>query len=120
MDGQIGREKFFSFFVAKDVPIFFIQQKKVHNSGTLGPVIVSLLEGWPHFRGEFVLKSMLWDFSKWPEYRGGNISGVRFHCTCMYLFYSYQHSHHRSINWNYCVLDEGHVIKNTKTKVILK
>lgn len=22
-----------------------------------------------------------------------------------------------SINWNYCVLDEGHVIKNGKTKV---
>ncbi len=35
-----------------------------------------ILEGWPHFRGEFVLKSMLWDFSKWPEYRGGHISGV--------------------------------------------
>ncbi len=34
-----------------------------HYSGTpldwppLGPVKVSLLEGWPHFRGEFVLKS---------------------------------------------------------------
>ncbi len=37
------------------------------------PVKVSLLEGWPHFRGEFVLKSMLWDFAKWPEYRGGHI-----------------------------------------------
>ncbi len=36
----------------------------------LGLVKVSLLEG------EFVLKSMLWDFSKWPEYRGGHISGV--------------------------------------------
>ncbi len=36
----------------------------------------TLLEGWPHFRGEFVLKSMLWDLSKWPEYRGGHISGV--------------------------------------------
>ncbi len=36
---------------------------------------VSLLEGWPHFRGEFVLKSMLWDFSKWPECRGSHISG---------------------------------------------
>ncbi len=53
---------------------------KWHYSGTplnrppLGPVKVSLLEGWPHFRGEFVLKSML--FSKWPEYRGGHISGV--------------------------------------------
>ena len=23
----------------------------------------------------------------------------------------------RSINWNYCILDEGHIIKNTKTKV---
>ena len=23
----------------------------------------------------------------------------------------------RSITWNYCVLDEGHIIKNTKTKV---
>lgn len=23
----------------------------------------------------------------------------------------------RGIDWNYCVLDEGHVIKNTKTKV---
>ncbi len=46
------------------------------NRPPLGPVKVSLLEGWPHFRGEFVLKSMLWDFSKWPEYRGGHISGV--------------------------------------------
>ncbi len=50
------------------------------NSGTplnrppLGPVKVSLFEGCPHFRGEFVLISMLWDFSKWPEYRGGHIS----------------------------------------------
>ncbi len=34
------------------------------NRPPLGPVKVSLLEGWPHFRGEFVLKSMLWDFSK--------------------------------------------------------
>ncbi len=42
----------------------------------LGPVKVSLLEGWPHFRGEFVLKSMLWDLWKWPEYEGGHISGV--------------------------------------------
>ena len=24
---------------------------------------------------------------------------------------------YRSINWNYCILDEGHIIKNTKTKV---
>ena len=31
----------------------------------LGPVKVSLLEGWPHFRGEFAIKSMLWDISKW-------------------------------------------------------
>ncbi|XP_064406197.1 TATA-binding protein-associated factor 172-like [Halichondria panicea] len=23
----------------------------------------------------------------------------------------------RSVNWNYCVLDEGHIIKNTKTKI---
>lgn len=23
----------------------------------------------------------------------------------------------RTIDWNYCILDEGHVIKNTKTKV---
>ncbi len=37
---------------------------------------MSLLEGWPHFRGEFVLKSMLQDFSKWPEYRVGHVSGV--------------------------------------------
>ncbi len=33
------------------------------NRPPLGPVKVSLLEGWPHFRGEFVLKSILWDFS---------------------------------------------------------
>ena len=24
---------------------------------------------------------------------------------------------YRSVNWNYCILDEGHIIKNTKTKV---
>ncbi len=46
------------------------------NQPPLGPLKVSSLEGWPHFRGEFVLKSMLWDFSKWPEYRGGHNSGV--------------------------------------------
>ncbi len=46
------------------------------NWPPLGPVKVSLLEGWPHFRGEFVLKSMPWDFSKWPEYGGGHSSGV--------------------------------------------
>ncbi len=23
----------------------------------------------------------------------------------------------RTIHWNYCVLDEGHIIKNTKTQV---
>ncbi len=46
------------------------------NPSKPSPLKVSLLEGWPHFRGEFVLESMLWDFSKWPEYRGGHISGV--------------------------------------------
>ncbi len=40
------------------------------NPSPLRPVKVSLLEGWPRFMGEFVLESMLWDFSKWPEYRG--------------------------------------------------
>lgn len=24
----------------------------------------------------------------------------------------------RSIKWNYCILDEGHIIKNGKTKVV--
>ncbi len=49
----------------------------VGNNTSYGFTIkVSISEGWPHFRGEFVLKSMLWDFSKWPEYRGGHISGV--------------------------------------------
>ncbi len=46
------------------------------NWSPLGPMKVSLLEGWPHFRGEFVLKNMFLDFSKWPEYRGGHISWV--------------------------------------------
>ncbi len=41
------------------------------NRPPLGPVKLSLLEGWPQFRGEFVLKSMLWGFSK----RCGHISG---------------------------------------------
>ncbi len=43
----------------------------------LGPVKVSWLEEWPHFRGEFALGSILWDILKWPEYRGGLISGVQ-------------------------------------------
>ena len=25
--------------------------------------------------------------------------------------------HHSSVIWNYCILDEGHIIKNTRTKV---
>ena len=61
------------------------------NRPPLGPVKVSLLEGWPHFRGEFVLKSMLWDFSKWPEYRGYHISGVLIRGVPLY-FYSVLHS----------------------------
>ncbi len=36
-------------------------------------------------RGEFVLKSMLWDFSKWPETRGGYISGVLIRGVPMYV-----------------------------------
>ena len=47
----------------------------------LGPIKVSWLERWPHFRGKLLLnlyyKSLFWDFSKWPEYRGGHISGVQ-------------------------------------------
>ncbi len=46
----------------------------------LGPV----KEGWPHL-GEFVLKRMLWDFSKWPEYRGGHVSGVLIRGVPLYL-----------------------------------
>ncbi len=52
---------------------------------TLGTSEVSLLEEWPHFRGEFVLKSMLWDFLEWPEYRGGHISGVLVRGVPMYV-----------------------------------
>ncbi len=62
-----------------------IQWEPLLNRPLLGPVKVSLLEGWPHFRGEFVLKSMLWDFSKWPEYRGGHISGVLIRGVPLYL-----------------------------------
>ncbi len=58
------------------VGIYYIYSGIPLNRPPLGPVKVSLLEGWPHFRSEFVLKSMLWDFSKWPEYRGDHISGV--------------------------------------------
>ncbi len=43
----------------------------------LGPVKVSWLQEWPHFRGEFALRSILWDILKWPHYRGGLISGVQ-------------------------------------------
>ncbi len=57
------------------------------NRPPLGPVKVSLLEGWPHFRGDFVLKSMLWDFSKWPEYRGGHISGVLIRGVPLYNYF---------------------------------
>ncbi len=43
------------------------------NRPPLGPVKVSLLEGWPHLRGEFVLKSMLFglfEVAWWPHFRG--------------------------------------------------
>ena len=33
------------------------------------------------------------------------------------LFSSVHFSYLRSLHWNYCVLDEGHIIKNGKTKV---
>ncbi len=51
----------------------------------LGPVKVSWLEGWPHFRGGFAL-SVHWDNSKWPQYtgvasfQGSRLEGVH----CMY------------------------------------
>ncbi len=45
-----------------------------------------LLEGWPHLRGDFVLKSMLWDFSKWPEYRGSHISVVLIRGVPLYYY----------------------------------
>ncbi len=62
------------------------------NRPPLGPVKVSLVEGWPHFWGEFILKSMLWDFLKWPEYRSGHISGgvplyTKSHTFCKHLQY---------------------------------
>ena len=41
------------------------------------PVKVSWLEGWPNFRGEFVLQRIHWDISNWHEYRSGLISGVQ-------------------------------------------
>ncbi len=44
------------------------------NRPHLGPVKVSLLEGWAHFTLGWIC--MLWDFSKLLEYRGGHISGV--------------------------------------------
>ncbi len=47
----------------------------------LGPVKV---EGWPHFRGEFAL---LWDILKWPQYRGGLISGVQIRGSSLYYCY---------------------------------
>ncbi len=43
------------------------------NLPPLGSVKVSLLEGWPHFKGEFVLS--FGTFSKWPECRGGTFQG---------------------------------------------
>jgi len=40
------------------------------------------------------------------------------HHRCMYCLAPYSVVFfYRSVNWNYCILDEGHVIKNTKTKV---
>jgi len=40
------------------------------------------------------------------------------HHRCMYYLASYSVVFfYRSVSWNYCILDEGHIIKNTKTKV---
>ncbi len=32
-----------------------------------------------------VIKSMLWDFSKWPKYRGDHISGVLIRGVPLYI-----------------------------------
>ena len=32
--------------------------------------------GFPHFRGEFILRQRIWDIAKCPEYRGVLISSV--------------------------------------------
>ncbi len=50
----------------------------------LGHVKVSWLGRWPHFRGEFTLGSILWDILKWPQYRGGLISGVQIRGSSLY------------------------------------
>ena len=40
------------------------------------------------------------------------------HHNCVAIFVDNADLLNRSINWNYCILDEGHIIKNTKTKVL--
>ncbi len=51
---------------------------------------MSGIEGWPHFRGEFALESVLWGISKWPQYRGGLISGVQVRGSSLLYLFSYE------------------------------
>ncbi len=47
--------------------------------------------------GEFVLKSMLWDFLKWPEIRGGYISGVLIRGVPMYSYSQLAYPKHQDV-----------------------
>ena len=42
---------------------------------------------------------------------------VKFHVTSVFACLCHFCS---QIQWNYCILDEGHVIKNSKTKVLTR
>ncbi len=71
-------------------------------SGTppLGPVKVSLLEGWPQFmRGEFVLKSICFGIFQvaWIQLGGGHISGVLIRGVPLYAT---GRSHMHSLVWS--------------------
>ncbi len=54
------------------------------NPATLGTSQSVLIREVASFRGEFALGSILWGILKWPEYRGGLISGVQIRGSSLY------------------------------------
>ncbi len=59
-------------------------QWNLSKPATLGTSESVLIRGVATFQ-ECVLESILWDFSKWPEYRGGHISEVLIRGIPMYI-----------------------------------
>ena len=76
---------------------------------------VSSRQGWPFEGFHCILITTCNTSARKPSFKG-RVEGV---LLCVLILTRVKFCMHacRKIDWNYCILDEGHIIKNTKTKV---